>query len=134
MLSYLIYQRPMDDSLMKLLVNGHSNPVANAYLALTTMRGDTPEDTVRNALMYTLYHPTMFMQFPFNGSDEEALEAIFDEGNGYGDGTITTTNLMKHSSMSVGDIVVNLTENHAYVCMPTGWHLLKDTELKLNLS
>ena len=41
---------------------------------------------------------------------------------------------MKHSSMSVGDIVVNLTENHAYVCMPTGWHLLKDTELKLNLS
>jgi len=41
---------------------------------------------------------------------------------------------MKHPSLSVGDLVVNVLDNDTFVCMPQGWHQLEDTTLELNVA
>ena len=118
MQSYLIYQRPMDNELKDII-----NENRNRALA-----------TARRALMYSLYQPTMFMQYSESLlQSKPLLEYIFDEGNGQGSGIITTTHLMEHSSLSVGDIVVNLLDNNVFVCMPNSWHQMELASLELHV-
>jgi hypothetical protein len=137
--TYLIYQRPFDDELIEIINTGRNKPMADAYFSLSIMQGkdnDTPEKIVHTGMVYSLYQPTMFMQYASSEKSLEStrLEAIFAEGNGIEqDNPIKTTHLMKHPSLSVGDIVVNLLDNIAFVCMPTGWHELEDTTLELNV-
>ena len=50
------------------------------------------------------------------------LEEAFDVGNGYG--TKETSHLIplrKHTSMSVGDVLVDVVANVAYACCSQGW-------------
>jgi len=135
MQSYLIYQRPMDNELKDIINENRNRPLATAYYDTVTMLDeDGPEDTVRRALMYSLYQPTMFMQYSEGLlQSKPLLEYIFDEGNGQGSGIITTTHLMEHSSLSVGDIVVNLLDNNVFVCMPNSWHQMELASLELHV-
>jgi hypothetical protein len=63
----------------------------------------------------------------------DTLENIFAEGNGVGQDELDCWDLMKHSGLSVGDLVVCLTDNTVHACLPMGWHELYDTELKLDM-
>lgn len=143
--SYLIYQRPLDEKVIKHIQSGTNERMSNAYFDLMHMNGNTsPENTVYTGFLYNLYKPTMFMQYAGSEKSLEStrLEAIFAEGNGIdwnvngqdNPSPIKTTHLMKHYSLSVGDIVVNILDNIAFVCMPTGWHELEETNLELNIS
>ena len=140
--TYLIYQRVLDDELMEIIQGNRNKPLADAYFNLMHMHktyaedGPTPEEMVKKGMMYSLYQPTMFMQYATGKSVRtDALEYIFAEGNGMGaDGPIKTTHLMKHPSLSVGDLVVNVLDNNTFVCMPQGWHFLEDTTLELNVA
>ena len=60
-----------------------------------------------------------------------SLSEIFDAGNGHGTEEINVVTLQQHPCVSVGDIVVNLIDNVAYMCMPVGW---KELDLKLTLA
>jgi len=139
--SYLIYQRTLDDELMEIIQSNRNKPLADAYFNLMHMHktyaedGPTPEEMVKKGMMYSLYQPTMFMQYAAGHNNLDVLEYIFAEGNGMGaDGPIKTTHLMKHPSLSVGDLVVNVLDNNTFVCMPQGWHFLEDTTLELNVA
>jgi hypothetical protein len=91
---------------------------------------DDVEVTVSDGLFYNMYEPTMIMHDTKLRS-RTPFEAIFDEGNGYGDGSITTVQIRNNPSMSVGDILLELSSGYAHVCMPIGWHSLDLTlELK----
>ena len=140
--SYMIYQRVLDDELMEIIQGNRNKPMADAYFNLMHMHktyaedSPTPEEMVKKGMMYSLYQPTMFMQYAgYTSLESTRLETIFAEGNGMGsDGPIKTTHLMKHPSLSVGDLVVNLLDNDTFVCMPQGWHQLEDTTLELNVA
>ena len=139
--TYLIYQRVLDDELMEIIQGNRNKPMADAYFNLMHMHktyaedGPTPEKMVKKGMMYSLYQPTMFMQYAAGHNNLDVLEYIFAEGNGMGaDGPIKTTHLMKHYSLSVGDLVVNVLDNDTFVCMPQGWHQLEDTTLELNVA
>jgi hypothetical protein len=119
MATYMIYQRT---NVNFDLINSKPNGThAKAYFALNMPTRNSVEDAVVNAIFQDMYAPTMVMH-----DDTETLrtpfEAIFDEGNGYGDGTISSHDICKHPSMSVGDLLVDLTRKQTHVCMPTGWH------------
>jgi hypothetical protein len=141
--SYMIYQRVLDDELMDIIQGNRNKPMADAYFNLMHMHktyaedSPTPEEIVKKGMMYSLYQPTMFMQYAAGEKSLEStrLETIFAEGNGMmNDGPIKTTHLMKHYSLSVGDLVVNVLDNDTFVCMPQGWHQLEDTTLELNVA
>ena len=139
--SYMIYQRVLDDELMDIIQGNRNKPMADAYFNLMHMHktyaedSPTPEEIVKKGMMYSLYQPTMFMQYAAGHNNLDVLEYIFAEGNGMGaDGPIKTTHLMKHPSLSVGDLVVNVLDNNTFVCMPQGWHFLEDTTLELNVA
>ena len=139
--SYLISQRVLDDELMDIIQGNRNKPMADAYFNLMHMHktyaedSPTPEEMVKKGMMYSLYQPTMFMQYAAGHNNLDVLEYIFAEGNGMGaDGPIKTTHLMKHPSLSVGDLVVNVLDNNTFVCMPQGWHFLEDTTLELNVA
>ena len=137
--SYLIYQRPVSDTLQAELSNNQAydgdiqTPRAKAYLELMMIgRDDHPDEAIANALAYRLYKPTMFMQ----GRGErkrDTLENIFAEGNGVGQDELDCWDLMKHSSLSVADLVVCLTDNTVHACLPMGWHELYDTHLRIDM-
>ena len=74
---------------------------------------DTVEDAVHDGLFHNMYEPTMIMH-DIEDRERTPFEAIFDEGNGYGDGSIKTANIRDRYSMSVGDILMDLT----YMAMP----------------
>jgi len=106
--AYLIYQRPVDAELQAELNFEIHSPKAKAYfnIAMVGMGKQTRE---------TLGH-------------------IFDAGNDHGNGDLSVEHIRKHSSMSVGDLVVNLLDNSVQVCMPMGWYELFDTNLNLNVA
>ena len=133
MATYMIYQRKMSEELSNRINAYPKSVVARAYFALGMPNKDNVEDVVEDAIHHGFYEPTMIMytEDPSDGSGRTPFEAIFDEGNGYGDGSITTVNIRKHPSMSVGDLVIDLTNDQAHVCMPTGWYNLELT-LELN--
>ena len=127
MATYMIYQRNnVDFDLINAKPNG---TYAKAYFALGMPTRNNVEDAVINAIFHDMYAPTMVMH-----DDTDTLrtpfEAIFDEGNGYGNGTITSHDICKHPSMSVGDVLVDLTRKQTHICMPTGWH---DVSVNLQL-
>jgi hypothetical protein len=105
---------------------------AKAYFALGMLTQDNVENAVDDGLHHDMYQPTMIMH-DTKQRKRTPFEAIFDEGNGYGDETIVTTDIRKHPSMSVGDILLELTTGYAHVCMPIGWHSL-DLTLYLTLN
>jgi hypothetical protein len=124
---YMIYQRTNVDSDR---INNMPNSVyAKAYFALGMLTRDNVVNAVDDGLFHNMYEPTMIMH-DTKQRKRTPFEAIFDEGNRYGDETIVTTDIRKHPSMSVGDILLELTTGYAHVCMPIGWHSL---DLKLEL-
>ena len=125
---YMIYQRTNVDSDR---INSMPTSVyAKAYFALGMPTRDNVEDAVHDGLHHSMYEPTMIMH-DTKQRKRTPFEAIFDEGNRYGDETIVTTDIRKHPSMSVGDILLELTTGYAHVCMPIGWHSL---DLTLDLT
>ena len=119
MATYMIYQR---NNVNIDHINAKPNGVyAKAYFALGMPTHDTVEDAVSDAIYHEMYEPTMIMHDATDGL-RTPFEAIFDEGNGYGNGTISCHDICKHPSMSVGDVLVDLTRKQTHVCMPTGWH------------
>ena len=137
--SYLIYQRPVSDALQSELNNDQAydgniqTPRANAYLSLLMIgRDELPEESVADALVFDLYKPTMFMQGR-GQRRRDTLENIFAEGNGVCQDELDSWDIMKHSSISVGDLVVCLDDNTVHVCLPMGWHELYNTKLNLEI-
>ena len=124
---YMIYQRTNVDSER---INSHPNSAyATTHFLLGMPSRDDVEATVSDGLFYNMYEPTMIMH-DIEDRDRTPFEAIFDEGNGYGDGSIKTANIRDRYSMSVGDILVQLDTGYAHVCMPVGWHSI-DLTLEL---
>ena len=129
MTTYMIYQRINVDT--QRLTSNPSGQYAKTYFELGMPSKDSVEDTVSDGLYYDMYQPTMIMH-DLGGRDKRTpFEAIFDAGNGYGDRSIICTDICKHPSMSVGDILYDLTSGWSHVCMPVGWHSLNLT-LQLN--
>ena len=129
MSTYMIYQRTNVDIDR---LNSHPNSAyATTHFLLGMPSRDDVEATVSDGLFYNMYEPTMIMH-DLDGRDKRTpFEAIFDAGNGYGDRSIICTDICKHPSMSVGDILYDLTSGWSHVCMPVGWHSLNLT-LQLN--
>ena len=125
---YMIYQRTKVDS--DRINRMPTSLYAKAYFALGMPTRENVENAVHDGLFHDMYEPTMIMH-DTETRDRTPFEAIFDEGNGYGDGSITTANIRNRPSMSVGDILMDLTTGYAHVCMPIGWHSL---DLTLDLT
>ena len=125
---YMIYQRTKVDS--DRINRMPTSLYAKAYFALGMPSRENVENVVHDGLFHDMYEPTMIMH-DTETRDRTPFEAIFDEGNGYGDGSITTANIRNRPSMSVGDILMDLTTGYAHVCMPIGWHSL---DLTLDLT
>tara|TARA_B110000858_G_scaffold110000_1_gene125645 strand:+ start:185 stop:580 length:396 start_codon:yes stop_codon:yes gene_type:complete len=124
MTTYIIYQRTNVDSDR---INAMpTSTYAKAYFALGMPSRDTVEDAVSDGLFHNMYQPTMIMQ-DTEDRDRTPFEAIFDEGNGYGDGSIKTANIRDRCSMSVGDILVQIDTGYSHICMPVGWHSINLT-------
>lgn len=125
---YMIYQRTNVDS--DRINSMPTSLYAKTYFALGMPSRKNVENAVYDGLFHDMYEPTMIMH-DTETRDRTPFEAIFDEGNGYGDGSITTANIRNRPSMSVGDILMDLTTGYAHVCMPIGWHSL---DLTLDLT
>ena len=145
MKNVMIYQRPVSEDLQLELNVSTPTPKSKAYFDLCTIgMGDTDAGLlVQAAIDWGFYKPTMFMTLSDPNQHAEsiyrkagrdnavALEEIFCEGNGHGRGDYETTSLQRHSSISVGDLVVDLEDGSVTVCMPCGWQLLNKTTLAL---
>jgi len=132
--SYLIYQRPVDAELQSELNQEIQSPRAKAYFNIARVgMGHEPDTAVAEAIYQGLYQPTMFM-IGMGEQTRDTMGHIFDAGNDHGNGDLTVEHIRKHSSMSVGDLVVNLLDNSVQVCMPGGWYELFDTTLNINRS
>ena len=129
--AYLIYQRPVDAELQAELNFEIHSPKAKAYFNIAMVgMGYEPDTAVADAIMHELYQPTMFM-IGMGEQTRETLGHIFDAGNDHGNGDLSVEHIRKHSSMSVGDLVVNLLDYSVQVCMPMGWYELFDTSLNI---
>ena len=133
--SYLIYQRPLINAPLEAELNFEiKSSRAKAYLNLLMLgMGHEPDTAVADAIKHELYKPTMFM-IGMGKQTRYTLGHIFDAGNEHGNGELSVEHIRKHSSMSVGDLVVNLLDNSVQVCMPMGWYELFDTNLNLNVA
>jgi len=132
--SYLIYQRPVDAWLQADLNLEIQSPRAKAYFNIAMVgMGHEPDTAVADAIKHELYQPTMFM-IGMGEQTRETMGHIFDAGNDHGNGDLSVEHIRKHSSMSVGDLVVNLLDNSVQVCMPMGWYELFDTTLNFNVA
>jgi len=132
--SYLIYQRPVDAELQAELNFEIQSPRAKAYFNIAMVgMGHEPDTAVADAIKHDLYQPTMFM-IGMGKRTRYTLGHIFDEGNEHGNGDLSVEHIRKHSSMSVGDLVVDLLDNSVEVCMPMGWYELFDTTLNINVA
>ena len=132
--AYLIYQRPVDAELQAELNFEIHSPKAKAYFNIAMVgMGHEPDTAVADAIKHELYQPTMFM-IGMGKRTRETLGHIFDEGNDHGNGDLSVEHIRKHSSMSVGDLVVDLLDNTVEVCMPMGWYELFDTTLNINVA
>ena len=130
-MTYLVYQRPINNSTSHILNDDPSSDFAQTYFRLLMPNKDNVEALVSNALYWDIYRPTMIISADDGVS--LSLHETFDAGNGYPKQGINVSALCKHPSMSVGDLVVDLYVNHVYVCMPTGWHHISNGELKLSI-
>ena len=91
---YMIYQKTNVDSDR---INSMPTSVyAKAYFALGMPTRDNVEDAVHDGLHHNMYQPTMIMH-DVEVRERTPFEAIFDEGNGYGDGSIKTANIRDRS-------------------------------------
>jgi len=132
--SYLIYQRPVDAELQAELNQEIQSPRTKAYFNIARVgMGHEPDTAVAEAIYQGLYQPTMFM-IGMGEQTRDTMGHIFDAGNDHGNGDLSVEHIRKHSSMSVGDLVVNLLDNSVQVCMPMGWYELFDTTLNINVA
>jgi len=110
------------------------SPRAKAYFNIARVgMGHEPDTAVAEAIKHELYQPTMFM-IGMGEQTRDTMGHIFDAGNDHGHGDLSVEHIRKHSSMSVGDLVVNLLDNSVQVCMPMGWYELFDTSLNINVA
>ena len=128
-MTYIIYQRPLSDDQVKRINAQQDSDFALAYFALMFPNGENANQRALDAIELGMYKQTMLISCTDGMS--LALSDIFDAGNGYAREGINVVSLQKHSSMSVGDIAVDLLENTAVMCMPVGW---KELDLKLTLT
>jgi len=127
-MTYIVYQRTLTSDQVDVVNQQQQSPLAKAYFGLTFPNDDNAEECVANALDLGLYKQTMVI----NATDGLSLDVddVFAAGNGHPTDGINVVSLQKHPSMSVGDIAVDLLENTATLCMPTGW---KELNLTLQL-
>jgi hypothetical protein len=119
--SYLVYQfRP---EVYDIINENPQSEIARIAFDLRLLNEKSAEQSVNDALFHNMYYPTKFLHLGVLSESVDPLEAVFDAGNGYGKAKVTT--LAKgDTSLSVGNIIVHLQQNKAYLCMPTGWHEL----------
>lgn len=128
-MSYLIYQRVLSDNQVKAVNKNQDSSLAKAYFGLCFPTEAIAQARVNAALSVGLYKRTMIISATDGMSI--SLEHIFEAGNGYPAGNINVISICSHPSMSVGDIAINLLGDDMFLCMPTGWHKLKDLALDL---
>ena len=128
-MTYMIYQRPLSDDQVKRINAQQDSDFALAYFALMFPNGENANQRALDAIELGMYKQTMLINAP--DSMSMTLADVFDAGNGHGRAEINVVSLQQHPSVSVGDIVVNLLDNVAYMCMPVGW---KELDLKLTLT
>jgi len=128
-MTYMIYQRPLDDDQIKRINAQQDSDFALAYFALMFPNGENANQRAVEAIELGMYKQTMLISTTDGMSI--TLADVFDAGNGYPRESINVVSLQRHPSMSVGDIAVDLLENTAVMCMPAGW---KELDLKLNLT
>ena len=132
--AYLIYQRPVDAELQAELNFEIHSPRAKAYFNIARVgMGHEPDTAVADAIKHALYQPTMFM-ICRGEQTRETMGHIIDAGTDHGNGDLSVEHIRKHSSMSVGDLVVDLLDNTVEVCLPMGWYELFDTPLNFNVA
>jgi len=128
-MTYMIYQRPLDDDQIKRINAQQDSDFALAYFALMFPNGENANQRAVEAIELGMYKQTMLISTTDGMSI--TLADVFDAGNGYARESINVVSLQRHPSMSVGDIAVDLLENTTVMCMPAGW---KELDLKLNLT
>ena len=119
---FMIYQRPMSTAQVDAVNRHPESSFAEAYMGLLFPSEDNAQERVTAALNLGLYQKTMLIGATDGGS--VTLEQVFDAGNGYPGEGVNVVSMGRHASMSVGDIAVSLLDDDAYLCMPTGWHVL----------
>ena len=129
-MTYMIYQRPLDDDQIKRINAQQDSDFALAYFALMFPNGENANQRAVEAIELGMYKQTMLISGT-DMADPLTLGDVFDAGNGYAREGINVVSLQKHPSMSVGDIAVDLLENVAVMCMPAGW---KELDIKLTLA
>jgi len=127
-MTYMIYQRTLSDEQVKRINAQQDSDFAMAYFALLFPSHENANQRALDAIELNMYKHTMLISCTDGMS--LTLSDIFDAGNGYAREGINVVSLQKHPSMSVGDIAVDLLENTATLCMPTGW---KELNLTLQL-
>ena len=128
-MTYIVYQRPLSEDQVKRINAQQDSDFALAYFALMMPNETDALGRALDALIHGMYKQTMLISSTDGMS--LTLADIFDAGNGYAKEGINVVSLCKHSSMSVGDIAVDLLENTVMMCMPVGW---KELDLKLTLA
>lgn len=142
-MTYMIYQRPLSYAQVKRINalvhrskdNGREmiafsfSEFALAYFALMCPNEENANQRALDAIKLDVYKQTMLISS--NDGMSLSLSEIFDAGNGHGTEEINVVSLKEHPCVSVGDIVVDLTNNITYMCMPVGW---KELDLKLTLA
>lgn len=128
-MTYMIYQRPLSDDQVKRINAQQDSDFALAYFALLFPSGENANRRAEEAIELGMYKQTMLISAIDGGP--LTLADVFDAGNGYAREGINVVSLQKHSSMSVGDIAVDLYKNTAVMCMPAGW---KELDIKLTLA
>lgn len=126
--SYLVYQLRPD--VHETMQYDRNSDVAQIAFDLMLINDSTVDSTVLDAVYADLYYPTKFIHFGVLSDDSSSMEEVFAAGNGYSNKARVVSINGGGTSLSVGNIVVNLQEDKAYVCMPVGWHEL---EIKLQL-
>ncbi len=128
-MTYMIYQRPLSDVQVKRINAQQDSDFALAYFALMFPNGENANQRAMDAIELGMYKHTMLISCTDGMS--LTLSDVLNAGNGYAREEILVVSLQQHPSISVGDIVVNLLDNVAYMCMPVGW---KEIDLKLTLA
>jgi hypothetical protein len=126
--SYLVYQlRP---EVYEVMQTDRDSDVAQIAFDLLLLNDKTVGSTVLDAVYADMYYPTKFIHMGVLSDHFSPMEEVFAAGNGYSNRARVVSINGGGTSLSVGNIVVNLQEDKAYVCMPVGWHEL---DIKLQL-
>jgi hypothetical protein len=106
---YILYQITMPNSQFT------DQTLLDIRVDCMMLKQDNAQRRVAAAAACDLYEPSAIVV-------ADDLEEAFDVGNGYGkQDTSQLIPLRKHTSMSVGDVLVDVVANVAYACCSQGW-------------